>query len=171
MGAVTCGSLSTRCRAALPNWWKPSRGLFGCSRSIFHCQGGSVPSGGGFPRLPEPPYRTSPPSLWAHWQSRCCWWKEMLSGLNAAQTRGWVRSSETTWNYHVIVATCLFVCMFIPQCNNCQRCLYKQMQCLLGLPGSTPAAASQTQPAAYNSYRCVNTSYIMPALTHTCLLL
>lgn len=149
LGAVTCGSLSTRCRAVLPNWWKPSRGQFGCSRSRFRCQGGSVPSGGGFPRLPEPPYRPFPPSLWAHWQSRCCWWKEMLSGLNAAQTGGWVRSPEITWNYHVIVATC--VCsnlnviivsdVFISRCDACLDCLDPCLPQLLGLSlqHTTPA--------------------------------
>lgn len=84
--AVTCGSLSTRCRAALPGWWRPSREPFGCSHSTVHFLAGSVLSGADFLPLPELPYPPSPPSLWARWQSRCCWWRARLSGPNAAET-------------------------------------------------------------------------------------
>lgn len=79
------------------------------------------------------------------------------------------------WSYMELPCDCCYmricVCVFIPQCNNCQRCLCKQRRCLPGLPGSTPAAASQTQPAAYSSYRFVDAGYMIPTRTHTRLML
>lgn len=73
----------------------------------------------------------------------------MLSGLNAAQTGGWVRSSEATWNYHVIVATCVYSNLnviivsdvFISRCDACLDCLDPRLPQLLGLSlqHTTPA--------------------------------
>ncbi len=171
LSAVTCGSLSTRCRAALPGWWRPSREPSGRSHSTARCLAGSVPSGGGFPHLPALPYQPSPPSLWARWQSRCCWWRARLCGPNAAETGGQVRDRdyETTVLSRDCCCLCLRVCVFVPRCNNCLRCLCKQRRCLPGLPGSKPAGVSQTRPAAYSSYRFVDASYRIPV--HNCLML
>lgn len=69
----------------------------------------------------------------------------MLSGLNAAETVGLVRSSEATWNYHVIVAICVFVCVcsylnviivsdvFVSRGDACLDCLDPRLPQLLRL--------------------------------------
>lgn len=83
VGSDTCGSPSTRCRAALPGWWRPSRAPSGRSRCTAHCLARSGPSGGDSPPLPETPCQPSPPSPGARWQSRCCLWRAKRSGPNA----------------------------------------------------------------------------------------